>query len=256
MLLAAKEEHPLSMQIFGSTPGSIALSARLAESAGADIVDINAGCPVKKINRSGAGCALMKDEIKLGKLVEAAVKAVKIPVTLKTRIGLTADNFTGVSLAKTAQESGAAAVVMHGRWAADQHAGPAHLEYLAAAAAAVRIPVIGNGGVTDRAGALAVLNTGCKGVMIGRGAIGNPFIFNDIINDEPSVLTPQKRLRLYLDLIKENIAFYGERTGVMRSRKTLGFWVSGFDGASALRVKFLSLETLEDIENLFKGAGL
>lgn len=253
MLEIDPRERPVSMQIFGSTPESIALAAQKAEAAGADIIDINAGCPVKKINKSGAGCVLIKEEKKLGQMVAAAVKAVKVPVTLKTRIGLRPSEFKGDVLARLAEENGAAAVTMHARWACDMHSGEAQMDFLARAAqAAKNIPVIGNGGVADRTSALEMIEAGCKGVMIGRAAVGNPYIFKDIIENKPSVLDGKKRALIFLNLIKENILFYGPRTGVMRSRKTAGYWLNNFEGASAVRVAFLQMTEISDIEKLLK----
>ena len=147
MLQISDREKPVSMQIFGSDEQTIAQAARAAEQRGADIVDINAGCPVKKINKAGAGCVLMKDPVHLGRLVGAAVKAVKIPVTLKTRIALKRGTILGPELAHIAESEGAAAVMMHARAAEDMHTGAPDLDALARVCAAVKIPVFGNGGI-------------------------------------------------------------------------------------------------------------
>lgn len=255
MLQVNPKEHPVSMQIFGSDEATIAEAAKNAEAQGADIVDLNAGCPVKKINKAGAGCVLMKDETKLGRLIEAAVKSVKIPVTLKTRIALTHKELLGARLAKLAENSGAAAVTLHARAAADVHSGPPNVEALAEACAAVKIPVIGNGGVLDAAQARQFLQAGCAGVMIGRGAVGNPFIFKDIADGlegkTPAEHSPFWRLAVYRDLIRENVSYYGERVGVNRSRKTAGYWIKDFENAAQVRGAFVRLDALADIENLF-----
>lgn len=255
MLQVNPKEHPVSMQIFGSDETTIAEAAKNAEAQGADIVDLNAGCPVKKINKAGAGCVLMKDEAKLGRLVEAAVKSVKIPVTLKTRIALNHQQRLGARLARLAENAGACAVTLHARAAVDVHSGPPNIEALAEACAAVKIPVIGNGGVLNADTARAFFQAGCAGVMIGRGAVGNPFIFRDIIDcfegKTPSSQTPKTRLGIYLDLIRENVAYYGERIGVNRSRKTAGYWIKDFPNAAEVRGIFVRLDTLADIEALF-----
>lgn len=254
MLQVSPKEHPVSMQIFGSDEETIARAAHQAEAAGADIVDLNAGCPVKKINKAGAGCVLMKDELKLARLVTAAVKSVQIPVTLKTRIALNHKEFLGARLAKLAEDCGAAAVTLHARAAVDMHSGEPDIDALANACAVVKIPVIGNGGVTNAARVKEFLAAGCAGVMIGRGAVGNPFIFNDIIEElsgKTSVgLTPQKRLKIYLQLIEENVAYYGERIGINRSRKTAGYWINGFPNAAAVRGEFVRLNTLQEVRAL------
>lgn len=255
MLTVAEKEHPVSMQIFGADEQTIQEAARQAQACGADMIDLNAGCPVKKINKAGAGCVLMKDELKLGHLVEVAVKAVSIPVTLKTRIALNHKEILAVRLAKLAQNAGAAAITLHARAAVDVHSGTPNIEAVGEACAAVDIPVIGNGGVVNAEVAKQFFDAGCAGVMIGRGAIGNPFIFEDIQKElagqpvEP--MSAQKRLEIYLALIRENVAYYGERIGVNRSRKTAGYWISNFPNAAEVRGQFVRLDTLAEIEKLF-----
>ena len=188
-------------------------------------------------------------------MLEAAVKSVKIPVTLKTRIALTHKELLGARLAKLAEDCGCAAVTLHARAAVDVHSGAPTIEALSEACAAVKIPVIGNGGVLEADTARKFLEAGCAGVMIGRGAIGNPFIFKDIINafegKEPVSKSPEKRLEIYLDLIRENVSYYGERIGVNRSRKTAGYWIKDFPNASEMRGLFVRLDTLAEIEKLF-----
>ena len=255
MLQVNPKEHTVSMQIFGSDEETIAEAAKNAEAAGADIVDLNAGCPVKKIHTAGAGCVLMKDEAKLARLLSAAVKSVAIPVTLKTRIALNHKEFLGARLAKLAEDCGAAAVTLHARAAVDVHRGEPDVDALAKACAAVKIPVIGNGGVLNAARVKEFINAGCQGVMIGRGAVGNPFIFQDIIDElagkTPSSHDPKKRLQTYLGLIEENASFYGERIGVNRSRKTAGYWIKDFPNAAQVRGVFVRLDALSDIRKLF-----
>ncbi len=285
MLQVNTQEHPVSMQIFGADEQTIVEAAQQAQACGADIIDLNAGCPVKKINKAGAGCVLMKDEAKLGHLVEAAVKAVSIPVTLKTRIALTHKEILAVRMAKLAENAGAAAITLHARAAVDVHTGAPNIEAVAQACAAVKIPVIGNGGVVNAQVAKQFLEAGCAGVMIGRGAIGNPFIFEEIkqalcpphlpcghplpqgrggqedsfpLEEEGGVSrmrgenSAQKRLQIYLALIRENVAYYGERIGVNRSRKTAGYWISNFPNAAEVRGQFVRLDTLAEIEKLFE----
>lgn len=255
MLQVHDKEHPVSMQIFGSDEQTIREAALSAQARGADIIDLNAGCPVKKINKAGAGCVLMKDEVKLGRLIEAAVKAVQIPVTLKTRIALNHHEMLAVKMAKLAQSAGAAAITLHARAAVDVHSGAPNIAAVAEAVAAVDIPIIGNGGIVNGAVAKQFLDIGCAGVMIGRGAVGNPFIFADIaaqLNGQTiPPLTAQKRLEIYLALIRENVAYYGERIGVNRSRKTAGYWISNFPNAAEVRGQFVRLNTLAEIEKLF-----
>ena len=196
----------------------------------------------------------MKDEVKLARLLSSAVKSVKIPVTLKTRIALNHKEFLGARLAKLAEDCGAAAVTLHARAAVDVHTGEPDVDALANACAAVKIPVIGNGGVTSAARVKEFLQAGCAGVMIGRGAVGNPFIFQDIMDElsgrAPQSRTPQKRVEIYLKLIEENVAYYGERIGINRSRKTAGYWLSGFPNAATVRGEFVRLNTLQEVRAL------
>ena len=256
MLQVDDKEHPVSMQIFGADERTIAEAAKQAQARGADMIDLNAGCPVKKINKAGAGCVLMKDEAKLGRLIEAAVKAVSVPVTLKTRIALNHREMLAVRMAKLAENAGASAITLHARAAVDVHAGAPNIDAVAEACAAVKIPVIGNGGVVNAEVAKQFLEAGCAGVMIGRGAIGNPFIFEDIQKElagkTVAPMTAQKRLQIYLALIRENVAYYGERIGVNRSRKTAGYWINNFPNAAEVRGKFVRLDTLPEIEKLLE----
>ena len=256
MLRIDEREKPVSMQIFGSDEQTICEAARAAEARGADIIDINAGGPVKKINKAGAGCVLMKDPAHLGRLVEAAVKAVKVPVTLKTRISLKRGVLLGDNIARVAQEAGAAAVIMHARAAEDVHSGEPNLDALARVCQAVKIPVIGNGGIHNGQTARAFFDAGCAGIMIGRAAVGNPFIFTDIQQElagaQPAPLNKRRRVEIYLALIEENIARYGEKIGVGRSKKTAGYWLRDFPNAAEVRGRFVRMETLADIRALFK----
>ena len=254
MLQVGEKEHPVSMQIFGADEQTISQAARAAEEQGADIVDLNAGCPVKKINKAGAGCVLMKDELKLGHLLEAAVKSVKIPVTLKTRIALNHHELLAVRLAKLAQNAGASAITLHARAAVDVHTGAPNIEAVAQAVQAVTIPVIGNGGIVSAQIAQKFLEAGCAGVMIGRGAVGNPFIFQDIISElngtAPTPMTPAKRLQIYRALIRENVDYYGEKIGINRSRKTAGYWISNFPNAAEVRGQFVRLDAWQAVDDL------
>lgn len=257
MLQVAAREKPVSMQIFGSDEQTIAEVALEAEACGADVIDINAGCPVKKINKAGAGCVLMKDPVHLGRLVAAAVKAVKVPVTLKTRIALKRGVLLGAEIARVAESEGAAAVAMHARSAEDVHSGEPDLEALAHVCAAVKIPVLGNGGITDGAVAEQFFKAGCAGLLIGRAAVGNPYIFRDIaqaLNGQtPAPMGPARRVQIYLELIEENVLRYGEKIGIGRSKKTAGYWLRDFPNAAEVRGRFVRLEQLADIRSLFAG---
>lgn len=267
-------KFPTAIQVFGSDSQSISIAAKDAEKSGAVIVDINAGCPVKKIVKSGAGINLMKDEKLFAQIIESAVKSVKIPVTVKIRIGIKKGEVLsfsskgevlsfsskgeilsfsskgeniGRSFARIAESEGASAVSVHARYASSVHSGSADLDALAKITSSVKIPVIGNGGICDAGTAKEMFKTGCAGIMIGRGAIGFPDIFNYLkaelsgkkgseLSETPST---QYKLKTFTDLLGGNADHYGEKSGLMRTKKVVGWWLKGFKGASALRAKFV-----------------
>ncbi|MFH1619508.1 MAG: tRNA dihydrouridine synthase DusB [bacterium] len=249
MLKIEEGEHPVSLQIFGFDEASMAEAAKQAEQAGADMVDINAGCPVRKIHRSGSGAMLMKDERLFGRIIAAASSAVKVPVTVKIRCGWKKGDVISPRLARIAAEAGAGAVTLHARPVEAGHAGPADMEAVKATAAAVAIPVIGNGGIISPSGAAAMLEAGCAGVMIGRAAIGNPWIFSMIasaLGGQQSRKMAPDRADAFLQLLKKNSAHYGERTGIIKARKIAGYWLKGLPGASALRERFMKASTFNE----------
>jgi len=254
MLELLPGERPAAIQLFGADPASMALGAQAAERAGADLVDINAGCPVKKVLRSGAGAALMKTPLLLGDIISRMVKSVKVPVTVKFRVGLEAGENLGPLLARIAEESGASAITLHGRPASQFHTGPIDLEAVAATAAAVKIPVFGNGGVENSEGARALLEAGCAGVAVGRAAIFNPAIFSEIAAGLSGGSVPPPsgadRMRLFLRFLELNAGLYGEERGLTRARKLVGYWLKGLPGASGARSAFMRLKTLKEAEEL------
>ena len=244
MLSLLPQEHPFAAQIFGDDAEAMAFAARKARLAGADIIDINAGCPVKKIVRAGAGAALMKDEKLFAAIVKAAVKSAGAPVTVKIRTGFSAGESISPGLAWIAQAEGACAVSVHARPAEAAHAGPVDLKILEQTCRRVSIPVIGNGGVACAKDALALFSAGCAGVMIGRAAIGNPGIFGSIARElsggTPSVPTAKDRAETFLELLSANAAAYGEKKGLLRARKTAGWWLAGFPHSAGLRRSFVA----------------
>ena len=177
LLFMEDVEHPVSMQIFGSDPEAIALASQVVERAGADIVDINMGCPVKKVVSSGDGSALMKTPDLAARVAEAAVKAVSVPVTVKMRLGWDDTSKNVLDFAKRIESVGVAAVAVHGRTREQMYMGHADWSYIKEVKEALQIPVMGNGDVVDALSAKALLDeTGCDAVLIGRGAQGNPWI--------------------------------------------------------------------------------
>ncbi len=254
MLKVAQEEHPISMQVFGGDAQSIALACKQAQDQGADIIDINAGCPVKKVNKAGAGCVLMKTPEKIAEILQAAVRSVKIPVTLKTRVSLNRQDNLAPLLTKIAQDNGAAAITLHARAALDVHNGAPNIKFLESACRVAKIPVIANGGVLNARDAKEMFEAGAQAVMIGRGAIGNPFIFKEIAQAlNGADYTPVDNVRkaeIFLALVEENVKFYGEKVGISRSKKTVGYWLHGFNNAAAVREKFVRCEKLSDAKEI------
>lgn len=254
MLELLPGERPAAIQLFGADPASLALAAQAAERAGADIIDLNAGCPVKKVLRSGAGSALMKTPGLLADIVSAMVRSVKVPVTVKFRIGLAVGENLGPLLARVCEEAGASAITLHGRPASQFHTGPINLDAMAATAAAVKIPVFGNGGVESAAGALAMLEAGCAGVAVGRAAVFNPAVFAEIASGlsggGAAPVSSSARMRLFLRFLELNAGIYGEEHGLARARKLVGYWLKGLPGAAGARGAFMSLKTLKEAEAL------
>ena len=247
-------EHPVAIQIFGADPATMALAAREVERHGADIVDINAGCPVRKVLRSGAGSGLMKTPLLLADIISSVVKSVKVPVTVKFRVGIEAGENLGPLLARISEEAGAAAITLHGRPASQFHTGPIDLPAMAATAAAVKIPVFGNGGVADAAGARAMLEAGCAGVAVGRAAVFNPMIVREIAaglaGAPASALASQERIKLFVRFLELSAGIYGEERGLARARKLVGYWLKGLPNASGARASFMTLKTLKEARTL------
>ena len=256
MLQVNEFEKPVSVQIFGSDPIVMANAAKECEQGGAQIVDINLGCPVQKIKRSGAGVKLTEDEIKLAKVIEAVVKAVSIPVSVKMRIGLTVGQNTSPHIAKIAQESGVCAVILHGRPAALMHCGPADLEAIKETVESIKIPVIANGGIDTPESALEfVKKTGCAGLMIGRAAIGDPFLFSRIISyfSTGDITKPpnwEERFRALERHCQICSDHYGEKSGLMRMRKVAPYYLKGMPAAARLRKYFNTLTKVSDVAGL------
>ncbi len=249
-------EHPIAMQLFGADPESMAAAARLAEDLGADIIDINAGCPVKKVLRSGSGAALMKEPAILEAIVAKTVIAVKAPVTVKIRCGLTSGEVISPRLARVIEGAGASAITLHGRAAANFHTGPVDYDAMAATAAAVKIPVFGNGGARTAGDAVKILETGCAGVAIGRAAVENPSVFLEIADNlrdgslQAIQSDPARRIKLFIRFLELNTVLYGGDEGVVRARKLVGYWLKGFPDSSALRGDFMKAAGLNEARAL------
>lgn len=252
MLRLDPGEHPVAIQIFGSEPEIMALAAREAEAAGADAVDINMGCPMRKVVKNGDGSALMKNIPLAHDIVEAMVKAVSIPVTVKMRIGWDSHSINCVELAQALEEAGAAALTVHGRTREQLYSGQAHWDVIRQVVDAVSIPVFGNGDVTDGPSAKRLMDeTGCAGVAIGRAAWGNPWIFQEVnaylehgeILPPPSLIERMDMAERHLrGLVKEK----GEYTAVREMRAHASRYFHGIRNATSLRREIMKASTEDE----------
>lgn len=258
------EAEPRVVQIAGADPDTLAAFARFNVEEGAQVIDINMGCPVKKVLKQAAGSALLRDEALVATLLKAVVAAVDVPVTLKIRTGWSPEMRNGVTIAKIAEDCGIAALAVHGRTRACMFNGDAEYDTIAAIKQAIGIPVIANGDITTPEKARAVLaHTGADAVMIGRGAQGRPWIFRDIdhflrtgAHLPPLPLAQIHRIvRGHLQAIH---AFYGERMGLGFARKHAAWYLAPFDGAREFRAGFNRVDSgaaqLELIDGFFAAA--
>ena len=233
------ESGPISVQIAGYDPEAMAKAARFNVEQGAQIIDINMGCPAKKVCRVDAGSALMKDELLVERILRAVVTSVSVPVTLKIRTGWSRQHRNALAIARIAQDAGIAALTVHGRTREDQYEGAAEYDTIAAVKSSVRIPVIANGDITDGAKAAHVLaQTGADALMLGRAALGNPWIFRDVAHflatgrnlaapsaEEVSATLTRHLLELH--------SLYGEARGVRVGRKHIQWYCQRHAGAEA-----------------------
>jgi tRNA-dihydrouridine synthase B len=237
----AGEPAPVSVQIAGYDPAMLADAARYNADAGAQIIDINMGCPAKKVCNVYAGSALLQDEALVARIVAAVVAAVDVPVTLKIRTGWNRDNRNGVRIARIAQDCGIAALAVHGRTRADLYTGDAEYDTIAAIKQAVHIPVLANGDVETPQKARHVLEyTKCDGLLIGRAAQGRPWIFREIAHflatgAELAPPTQTEACSILVEHLENLYAFYGEQAGVRIARKHLGWYAKDRPENAAFR---------------------
>jgi nifR3 family TIM-barrel protein len=234
------EEHPVGIQLFGSNPDTLSEAARTAEKIGPDIIDLNFGCPVKKVVKRNGGSALLCNVPLMDAIVRAVVAATSLPVTAKIRLGWSAGSVNYGETTRMLEEAGAGAITIHGRTRDQGFKGVADWAPIAEVKATASVPIIGNGDVTDAAGFLRMKReTGCDAVMIARGAIGNPWIFAEIeaaLAGKPwRPPTVAEILDTMVDHLDREVALKGERNGVKRMRRQMACYLKGFPGASELR---------------------
>ena len=258
LLTIDKNEGPVSLQLFGSEPKLMAEMAKRIEEIPFDILDFNMGCPVPKVVNNGEGSALMKNPVLAGHIIEAMANAISKPVTVKIRAGFDAEHINAVEIAKIAENSGAAAITVHARTREQYYSGKADREIIRLVKESVSIPVIGNGDIDCYESAKHMLEyTGCDGVAIGRGAEGNPWIFEELNAkyagldyNKPSLEEVKEMIMRHAKML---IDYKGEYIGIREMRKHAAWYTAGFKGASKLRGRLNEASSIESLEEIIMG---
>lgn len=243
-------EKPVSLQIFGADPGVMVETAVAVAGAGADLVDINMGCPVPKVVKNGEGAALLNNLPLAGEIIAAVTRSVKIPVTVKCRLGWDKEHIVAPALAKIAEDCGAAAIAVHGRTREQFYTGKADWDEIAKIKQMVSIPVIGNGDVDTPQAALEIIKqTGCDGVMIGQGCLGKPWIFKQVTAflDQGSHIpepTIAEKFAIMVKHLEWQVEYSGEERGIREMRKHLAWYIKGLPGSARMKDLINQLTTL------------
>lgn len=256
LLAIHPDEYPVSLQLFGSDPQIISEQAKRIEELPFQILDINMGCPVPKVVRNGEGSALMKNPKLVYEIVSQTVKAIEKPVTVKIRKGFDDSCINAVEIAKVIEEAGASAVAVHGRTREQYYSGNADWNIIREVKAAVSIPVIGNGDVTSAEKAVAMREqTGCDGIMVGRGVQGNPWIFSELTEYDrtgriPERPEPEEVRDMMLRHARMQLEFKGEYLGIREMRKHVAWYTKGMKGSAKFRAQINEVESYEELEEL------
>lgn len=247
------EGRPRAVQLFGSEPEIMAEAAKMVEED-FDIIDINMGCPAPKITKNGEGSALMKNPTLAGEVIEAVAKSVSAPVTVKIRRGFSEENC--VEMAHVAEASGAAAICVHGRYTTQMYSGQSCRQAIKRVVDTVKIPVIGNGDIFAAEDAPKMISeTGCSGIMVARGALGNPFIFREIKElleggTVPKKVAQEEKIDIAINHIIELVHFYGEKIGILNARKHAAWYIKGIKGAAEAKRQVYTASTLSQMEEI------
>jgi len=248
-----EEERPIAIQIFGGDPAKMAAAAQIVEGMGADIVDVNMGCPVPKIAKHHAGCSLMREPVHAAEVIGSMVKAVKIPVTVKMRAGWDDEQRNAPELARRVEDAGASAIAVHGRTAAQSYSGSADWDLVVEIAAQLRIPVFGSGDCVEPEQIVARLRSGIAGVLVGRGVLRNPWILaqaSDLVAGRtPRTVSLEDRGRFLLEYIELLRSEGGADRWIINKVRALGSWYTkGFENGSHLRTAINSADTLNELQ--------
>lgn len=249
-------ERPIAVQLFGNDPKIMAEAAKRAAEGNPDFLDINMGCPAPKVAGNGGGSALLKNPVLAGEIVKAVTEAVPLPVTVKIRSGWDENSINAVEVAKRCEEGGAAAIAVHGRTRAQMYAPPVNLDIIKAVKESVSVPVIGNGDIETPADAAKMLEyTGCDFLMVGRAAMGAPWIFSQInayLGGETYLPEPplSYRLSVMLRQVEMMMQYKDERTALLESRKHAAWYLKGIKGAASLRKMCGEISSMDDLKKI------
>ena len=256
LLFLSEKERPAGAQIFGDDPEIMAKAALKAMEFSPDFIDINMGCPAPKIAGNGGGSALLKKPELIGRIVKSVVEVSPVPVTAKIRIGWDSEHINAVEVAKRIEAAGASAITVHGRTKAQMYAPPVFLDEIAKVKKSVSIPVIGNGDIVDGKSAKKMLDeTGCDFLMVGRGALGNPWIFrciNAYLNNETEYTEPtlEEKMEVMLTHIGTLCEYKGTRVGMREARKHAAWYIKGIRGAASFRQEIGNLSSMDELRAL------